>query len=117
MLIQPYVENSIRHGLRHRKGDAGFIRLLVRQEKEPERPGLTVIVEDNGIGREQSAQYKTVEHIEYQSRGMTMTADRIRMINATYGADIRVEVIDLEDAAGCSRRVHGSLCNSGRLII
>jgi ligand-binding sensor domain-containing protein len=99
MLIQPYVENSIRHGLRHRKGDAGFIRLLVRQEKEPERPGLTVIVEDNGIGREQSAQYKTVEHIEYQSRGMTMTADRIRMINATYGADIRVEVIDLKDAA------------------
>ncbi len=99
MLIQPYVENSIRHGLRHRKGDTGFIRLLVRQEKESERPGLTVIVEDNGIGREQSAQYKTVEHIEYHSKGMTMTADRIRMINATYGADIRVEVIDLKDAA------------------
>ena len=37
MLIQPYVENSIRHGLRHRKGAWGYIRLRVRQEKEPER--------------------------------------------------------------------------------
>ena len=97
MLIQPYVENSIRHGLRHRKGRMGHIWLRVSQGKEPERPGLTVIVEDNGIGRERSAQYKTAEHIEYQSKGMTMTADRIRMINATYGADIRVEVIDLKD--------------------
>jgi hypothetical protein len=61
---------------------------------------LTVIVEDNGIGRQRSEQYKTVEHIEYQSKGMTMTADRIRMINAAYGGDIRVEVSDLEDAAG-----------------
>jgi len=99
MLIQPYIENSIRHGLRHRKGGMGYIRLVVRQEKEPDPPGLTLIVEDNGIGREQSAQYKTAEHIEYQSKGMTMTADRIRMINTTYGADIRVEVIDLRDAA------------------
>jgi len=105
MLIQPYVENSIRHGLRHRRGGMGYIRLRVSQGKEPERPvlmgcpGLTVIVEDNGIGREKSAQYKTAEHIEYQSKGMTMTADRIRMINASYGADIRVEVIDLKDAA------------------
>jgi ligand-binding sensor domain-containing protein len=98
MLIQPYVENSVRHGLRHRKGRMGHIWLRVSQGKEPQRPGLTVIVEDNGIGRERSAQYKTAEHIEYQSKGMTMTADRIRIINATYGADIQVEVIDLKDA-------------------
>jgi hypothetical protein len=31
---------------------------------------------------------------------MTMTAERIRMINAAYGGNIRVEVTDLEDAAG-----------------
>jgi ligand-binding sensor domain-containing protein len=98
MLIQPYVENSVRHGLRHRKGGMGKIWVRVRQEQEAEPPGLTVIVEDNGIGRERSAQYKTAEHIEYQSKGMTMTADRIRIINATYAADIRVEVIDLKDA-------------------
>jgi LytS/YehU family sensor histidine kinase len=100
MLIQPYVENSIRHGLRHRKGGKGQIWLRVRQGLEANRRGLTVIVEDNGIGRRRSAQYKTAEHIEYQSKGMTMTADRIRIINAAYGGDIRVEVIDLEDSGG-----------------
>jgi ligand-binding sensor domain-containing protein len=100
MLIQPYIENSIRHGLRHRKGGNGYILVRMRQDQEAERQRLTIVVEDNGIGREQSAQYKTAEHIEYQSRGMTMTAERIRMINAAYGGDIRVEVVDLGDAAG-----------------
>jgi hypothetical protein len=100
MLIQPYVENSIRHGLRHKKGGKGYIWLRVRQDPAAGPCGLTVIVEDNGIGRERSAQYKTTEHIEYQSKGMTMTADRIRMINAAYGGDIRVEVIDLKDDSG-----------------
>jgi LytS/YehU family sensor histidine kinase len=100
MLIQPYVENSIRHGLRHRKGGMGYIRLSICQSQRAERQALTIIVEDNGIGRKRSAQYQTAQHIEYQSRGMTMTAERIRMINAAYGEDIRVEVVDLEDAAG-----------------
>ncbi len=100
MLIQPYLENSIRHGLRHRKGGMGYLWLRIRQDQTGGRRGLTVVVEDNGIGRERSARYKTTEHIEYQSKGMTMTEERIRMINAAYGGDIRVEVIDLEDAAG-----------------
>jgi ligand-binding sensor domain-containing protein len=99
MLIQPYLENSIRHGLRHKKGGRGDIWLRIRQDPA-EQCALTVIVEDNGIGRERSARYKTVEHIEYQSRGMTMTADRIRMINTAYGGDIRVQVIDLRDDEG-----------------
>ncbi len=100
MLIQPYVENSIRHGLRHRTAGEGYIRVKILQDLTVEGAGLTVIVEDNGIGREMSARYKTSEHIEYQSRGMTLTAGRIRMINAVYGGDIRVEVIDLEEASG-----------------
>src|SRR5580698_9866000 len=100
MLIQPYVENSIRHGLRHRKGGMGYLWLRIRQDQTEGRRGLTVVVEDNGIGRDRSARYKTTEHIEYQSRGMTMTAERIRMINAAYGGDIRVEVFDLEDVSG-----------------
>jgi hypothetical protein len=100
MLIQPYVENSIRHGLRHRAAGEGYIRVKVLQDLTVEGAGLMVIVEDNGIGREMSERYKTSEHIEYQSRGMTLTAERIRMINAVYGGDIRVQVFDLEDVSG-----------------
>jgi ligand-binding sensor domain-containing protein len=96
MLVQPYVENSMRHGLRHKTQGKGLIRIQFRHEGSR----LCVIVEDNGIGRKGAAAIKTREHIEYQSKGMSLTADRIRFINARYGEAIRVEVIDLEDDAG-----------------
>jgi ligand-binding sensor domain-containing protein len=94
MLIQPYVENSMRHGLRHKTEGRGYIRIKLTQMNNQ----LVVIVEDNGIGRERAARYKTGEHIEYQSKGMTLTADRIRMMNAGNEERITVEVIDLKDA-------------------
>jgi LytS/YehU family sensor histidine kinase len=103
MLIQPYVENSMRHGLRHRSEAGGYIRINVVQEDDK----LTFIIEDNGIGREQAARYKTREHIEYQSKGMSLTADRIRLINTVNGGNIAVEVFDLKDQQGeaCGTRV------------
>jgi len=96
MIIQPYVENCMRHGLRHRKMAGGYIRISVREENGK----LAVVVEDNGIGREKAASYKTREHIEYQSKGMSLTADRIRLINSTHEENIEVEIIDLKDAQG-----------------
>ncbi len=53
-----------------------------------------------GSGEKKAARYKTKEHIEYQSKGMSLTADRIRIMNAAYGKDINVEVTDLEDDKG-----------------
>jgi ligand-binding sensor domain-containing protein len=96
MLIQPFVENSMRHGLRHKTDGTGFIH--VRFEHSGDK--LSVTVEDNGIGRKKAASYKTGEHIEYQSKGMSLTTDRIRMMNIKYGNAIRIEVIDLEDDEG-----------------
>ncbi|HXB92970.1 MAG TPA: histidine kinase, partial [Puia sp.] len=96
MLIQPYVENSMRHGLRHKKTGNGYIRILIVYEKDR----LKITIDDNGIGRERAARYKTAEHIEYQSKGMSLTADRIRMMNTTYGKDINIEISDLEDKNG-----------------
>ena len=96
MLIQPYVENGIRHGLRHKRTGKGLIMVAIRMLAD----SLQVIVEDNGIGREMSARYKTREHIEYQSKGMSLTADRIRMLNSINRQQIHVRVEDLMDAAG-----------------
>jgi ligand-binding sensor domain-containing protein len=96
MLIQPYIENSMRHGLRHRTGGGGYIQVHVTRQSND----LVFVVEDNGIGREQASRYKTREHIEYQSRGMSLTADRIRLINMNNGSSIRVRVIDLKNSQG-----------------
>ncbi|WP_431216027.1 sensor histidine kinase [Puia sp. P3] len=65
MVIQPYAENSMRHGLRHKTSGKGLITIAIRKTDD----GLTITVEDNGIGRSEAARYKTIEHIEYQSRG------------------------------------------------
>ncbi len=96
MMIQPYVENSMRHGLRHKTKGKGYIWI----QMELSSTHLTIRIEDNGIGREKASRYKTVEHIEYQSKGMTLTAERIGLMNSLYGEGIGVEVIDLKDDTG-----------------
>jgi LytS/YehU family sensor histidine kinase len=96
MLIQPYVENSMRHGLRHKVDGKGHIWLKFRTNGSR----LFITVEDNGIGRKKAGTFKTSEHIEYQSKGMSLTAERIRMINTKYNDPIVIDVIDLEDEYG-----------------
>jgi streptogramin lyase len=93
MLVQPYVENSMRHGLRHKTDGKGFIRISMTVSEG----NLTIAIEDNGIGREKAARYKTTEHIEYQSKGMSLTAERIGLMNKLYGEGIKVEILDLRN--------------------
>ena len=90
MLLQPYVENSIRHGVRNREDDKGRIDIRFVETDVY----LICTIEDNGVGREQSQQYKSLMPIEYQSRGMTLTARRMEMMgNAQTGPML----IDIED--------------------
>jgi ligand-binding sensor domain-containing protein len=96
MLVQPFVENSMRHGLRHKQEAKGHIHVSFRKAGNR----LEVVIQDNGIGRKKAARYKTSEHIEYQSKGMSLTADRMRMISAKYNDPIETEVFDLEDDSG-----------------
>ncbi len=96
MLIQPFVENSVRHGLRHKKSGEGFIQIQFREDSDH----LVVIIQDNGIGRKKAMEYKTGEHIEYQSKGMSLTSARIEMIKVLYKSEIRVEVEDLMGSNG-----------------
>jgi hypothetical protein len=60
--------------------------------------GLVCIVQDNGIGREKAHELKSYKHLEYQSRGMSLTADRINILNRQHAQPITIEVIDLKDA-------------------
>jgi LytS/YehU family sensor histidine kinase len=81
----------MRHGLRHKVQGEGHIRIVMRVQGTL----LVVIVEDNGIGRKKAMEYKSAEHIEYQSKGMALTLDRIKMISAIYGCEIDVSVEDI----------------------
>jgi len=93
MILQPFVENSVRHGLRFRKDKNGVVTISVKRDGDY----LVCILEDNGIGRKAAMQYKSVSPINYQSKGLSLTADRIEMYNREHTLKIRMWIDDLED--------------------
>lgn len=93
MLVQPYVENAIWHGLLH-KDEKGSLKLNFRLSGENE---LLVTIEDNGIGREKAAELKSKQVLKKKSYGMQITEDRITVINRTMNINARAEIIDLMD--------------------
>lgn len=96
MLIQPYVENAIWHGLLH-KAEKGMLAIHF-SKKEKNR--VHVIIEDNGIGRDKAAQLKSKQVLKKKSYGMQITENRIAVINRTQNINASCEIIDLKDSAG-----------------
>lgn len=106
MLIQPYIENAIWHGLRYleHKGE-----LTVHISPEAEQ-GLLVTVQDSGIGRSRSAALKTAHQQEAKSTGMQNTASRLQIINEMYGTDLSITVTDaFADKEACGTLVQISI--------
>ena len=90
MLLQPYVENAIRHGMRFLENKKGQININVSTENK----SLVCEIDDNGIGREKAAALKSKRHVEYQSKGMNISKRRAELYN------IQQEVKDKKDKYG-----------------
>ena len=95
LIIQPYVENAIWHGLMN-KGDKG--NLLIELHRE--RNTLCCIITDDGVGRKQAAVLKSKSANKNKSLGMQITAHRLELINALNEKATTVEVTDLVDSSG-----------------
>jgi hypothetical protein len=93
MILQPYVENAILHGIAHREDRQGHIRVSIRSDGKY----LVCTVEDNGVGRERAAQLKRKEPNPYPSRGMEMTARRIDILNRTLKEPIDAVIEDVAE--------------------
>ena len=96
LLLQPYVENAIWHGLMH-KDEGGQVRVVVTQ---PSPDHLHVTITDDGVGRAKAAEYKSKSATKNKSFGLQLTADRIALINQLYDTHTQVRVDDLTDADG-----------------
>jgi len=93
MLLQPYVENAVWHGLRYKK-DKGFLKVqLLKNGEETIRIEIT----DNGIGREKSKELKTDYQKKQQSKGMQNIKQRIAILNEMYKDKVDVFIEDLYD--------------------
>jgi ligand-binding sensor domain-containing protein/two-component sensor histidine kinase len=103
MLIQPYIENAIWHGLLH-KEEKG--KLLI-EFKLVNKNIFEVTIEDNGIGRKKAAELKSKEVLKEKSYGMAISGDRLKIVNQLYNQQASCEVVDLFDEYNrpCGTRV------------
>lgn len=92
MLIQPFLENAIWHGLRYRT-EKGFLSLKFEKNND----SLNIFIEDNGIGIEESKKQKTEHQKSRKGRGMKNTLERITLLNDLYKKDILCSVKDSEN--------------------
>ena len=92
MLIQPYIENAIWHGLRYKESKGNLEVKLSEVEN-----ALLVTISDDGIGREKSKSLKTEHQKDYKSAGMSKTKERLELLNKLYDKNYEVLVEDLMD--------------------
>ncbi len=93
LLLQPFVENSIWHGIAKKQGEG---KILIRIKKGGEM--INCIVEDNGIGRIRSeAESTAIQKEEKKSLGMKITKARIDILNRIKKTNAGVELIDLDE--------------------
>lgn len=94
MLIQPFIENAVWHGLRY-KSAKGKLDVTVTKDAGK----LIIRVKDNGIGREKSRELKTKNQMKYKSTGLENVSKRIALINEIYNKNYEINVSDLDDNA------------------
>ena len=95
MILQPFVENSIWHGLSG-LDRPGRIRIEIRKDGDR----IHCIVEDNGRGRNQQTPQR-----EKRSLGMKITHSRIKLINKRYPAQASLELSDLPQGTRAELRL------------
>ncbi|HVI47021.1 MAG TPA: two-component regulator propeller domain-containing protein [Chitinophaga sp.] len=95
MIMQPFIENAIWHGLLHLKTKG---RLIISFRKENDRVLCTI--EDNGMGREYSLALKNANRPEYDSKGLQITRDRLQLYNNRYKVDAGFNIEDLINEVG-----------------
>jgi sensor histidine kinase YesM len=97
LLIQPYVENALKHGLLHKKGNKQLTLRFLDQSTF-----LQIEVDDNGVGREKSNELNQHRDKSHQSFAVDANKKRLEILNENKKDVIALEIIDKHDDAGQS---------------
>lgn len=99
MLLQPYVENALWHGLLHKDGE----RKLLIEFRLVNEDIFLCRIQDNGIGRKKSFELKaeSVKYKQHESQGLRITKDRIDLLNKQ-GNHALLTITDLYDEDGAA---------------
>jgi Histidine kinase len=93
LLLQPFVENAINHGLVYKNTDDGYLNINFKKENDK----IICVVEDNGIGRHEAATIKNKSLKPYKSRGTEITEERLRSLELIENTKIEIEIFDKTD--------------------
>jgi len=94
LLLQPFCENAIWHGLMHKK-EKGCLNILFSMQLAV----LSCTIEDNGIGRVKAAQMNTGS-VKQKSVGLKITSERLALFNEGKKTETFVRTEDLMDESG-----------------
>ncbi|WP_066757435.1 histidine kinase [Crocinitomix algicola] len=95
MIIQPFIENAIWHGLRY-KGQKGELLINFTNYND----WVEISIKDDGIGRKKSQEIKTPSQRQHASSGMKNVEDRTKMIDKVFKKRINYEILDLPKDGG-----------------
>lgn len=93
MLLQPFVENAIKHGLLHKKGEK---KLVIQFNRTNIARSIECIITDNGIGRKHAEEIKARRQTNHKSFATRATAQRIELLNNRTDYRFDIEITDLE---------------------
>jgi hypothetical protein len=88
MLLQPYIENAIKHGLMNKPDDRKLSVSLKAMANS-----ILIVIDDNGIGREQASLLRK-NILKHQSMGMDINEERIKLLAMTNDWHIKIDIID-----------------------
>jgi len=95
LLLQPFAENAIWHGLMHKEG-RGYLDIELSLEQKT----LTCIITDNGIGRHKAGMIKSKSAEKQKSMGLQITTERLALLNQEKEAQTFFNIEDLTDKLG-----------------
>lgn len=90
MMLQPFVENAIQHGLFHKKGNGCIILRFIQVSKDI----LLCEIEDDGIGRREANYINRQKPQKPTSRALQIINEKLEVLKATQGLDIEIDIID-----------------------
>ena len=90
MMLQPYIENAIWHGLSHKKANK---KLSIRAKIQSNN--LLFQIEDNGVGRQKALELKSLYRREHKSKGMELLSKRFSLMSKEYNTEIKTDIKDL----------------------
>ncbi len=97
MLLQPYIENALKHGLLHKKTDRV---LWIKFYFDERKKHVLCEIEDNGVGREKSAEYKRNRLNQHTSFATSATQKRLELLNYGRKDTIILQIKDLYTPTG-----------------